>query len=43
LPLAWGAYRGSRIGLFTFNPAGDAGHVDIDRVAYPVNRAAARD
>ena len=42
LPLAWGSYRGSRIGLFTFNPAGEAGHVDIDRVDYPVSLRAAR-
>lgn len=28
--LAWGSYRGDRLGLFTFNPAVDAGHVDVD-------------
>lgn len=39
LPLTWGAYRGSRIGLFTFNPAKDAGYVDIDWVRYPINGA----
>jgi len=33
-PLTWGAYRGSRAGLFTFNPAGDEGYVDIDKVTY---------
>jgi beta-xylosidase len=33
-PLTWGAYRGSRAGLFTFNPAGDNGYVDIDKVTY---------
>jgi hypothetical protein len=35
-PLTWGGYRGSRIGLFTFNPAGEQGHVDIDQVNYPI-------
>ncbi|MGH8853683.1 MAG: family 43 glycosylhydrolase [Telluria sp.] len=34
-PLTWGAYRGSRIGLFTFNSARDEGYVDIDWVRYP--------
>jgi hypothetical protein len=37
VPLAWGAYRGSRVGLFTFNPAGERGYVDIDRVDYAVD------
>jgi beta-xylosidase len=41
-PLAWGAYRGSRIGLFTFNPSGEKGYVDVDEVSYAVdNRAGA--
>jgi hypothetical protein len=41
-PLTWGAYRGSRIGLFTFNPVGERGYVDIDQVDYPIdNRAGA--
>jgi hypothetical protein len=35
-PLAWGSYRGSRIGLFTFNPSGEKGHVDVDEVIYDV-------
>ena len=34
VPLRWGAYRGSRIGLFTFNATGEHGHVDIATVAY---------
>lgn len=33
-PLTWGSYRGSRAGLFTFNPAGEHGYVDIDTVTY---------
>ena len=33
-PLTWGAYRGSRAGLFTFNPAAEKGYVDIDHVTY---------
>lgn len=41
-PLTWGAYRGSRVGLFTFNPAGERGYVDVDGVTYAVdNRAGA--
>lgn len=35
-PLTWGAYRGSRVGVFTFNPAGERGYVDVDRVDYDV-------
>ncbi len=38
--LAWGNYRGDRIGLFTFNDAGDSGYVDIDWFHYDVSRAA---
>jgi beta-xylosidase len=42
VPLTWGAYRGSRVGMFTFNPAGERGYVDVDRVVYDVdNRATA--
>jgi beta-xylosidase len=41
-PLTWGAYRGSRIGLFTFNPGGERGYVDVDQVTYDIdNRAGA--
>jgi hypothetical protein len=36
VPLTWGAYRGSRVGLFTFNPAGERGYVDVDRVDYAI-------
>jgi beta-xylosidase len=35
-PLTWGAYRGGRVGVFTFNPAGERGYVDVDRVDYDV-------
>ena len=42
-PLTWGAYRGSRVGLFTFNPSAERGYVDIDSVAYDVDdRSGAR-
>jgi hypothetical protein len=34
--LTWGAYRGSRVGLFTFNPAADRGYVDVDGVEYAI-------
>jgi beta-xylosidase len=37
-PLTWGAYRGSRVGVFTFNPAGERGYVDVDRVEYTIDR-----
>ncbi len=41
-PLTWGAYRGSRAGLFTFNPKGELGYVDVDAVSYAIdNRAGA--
>jgi hypothetical protein len=36
-PLTWGAYRGSRVGVFTFNPAGERGHVDVDKVHYSID------
>jgi hypothetical protein len=29
-PLAWGNYRGDRIGIYSYNDAGDAGYVDVD-------------
>lgn len=35
-PLTWGAYRGSRTGLFSYNPAAERGYVDIDAVDYPI-------
>ena len=38
--LTWGAYRGSRVGLFTFNPAGERGYVDIDQVDYAIDHGA---
>ncbi len=33
-PLAWGAYRGDRIGLFTYNNKSETGYVDIDWLHY---------
>jgi hypothetical protein len=41
-PLTWGAYRGGRVGVFTFNPMGERGHVDVDRVVYAVDNHAGR-
>jgi beta-xylosidase len=32
--LTWGSYRGDRVGLYTFNDAGDRGFVDIRRFTY---------
>jgi hypothetical protein len=41
-PLTWGAYRGSRAGLFTFNSTREQGYVDVDSVTYAIdNRAGA--
>jgi hypothetical protein len=36
--LVWGSCRGDRVGLFTFNNAADAGHVDVDSVRYAITR-----
>ena len=33
-PLAWGNYRGDRIGLYSFNAKGEAGFVDADYFRY---------
>jgi polygalacturonase/beta-xylosidase len=33
-PLAWGNYRGDRLGLYSYNPRGDAGYVDVDYFHY---------
>jgi beta-xylosidase len=41
--LTWGAYRGGRVGLFTFNPLKEQGYVDIDSVQYAIDRGAAPD
>jgi len=42
--MAWGSYRGDRIGIFCFNDKGDAGYVDVDFFEYdysgPMNRKA---
>ncbi len=32
--LSWGDYRGDRLGIFTYNNKGDAGHVDCDSFTY---------
>ena len=32
--LAWGAYRGDRLGLFTYNNTANAGYVDFDWIHY---------
>jgi len=37
VPLSWGAYRGSRVGVYTFNPAGERGVVDVDRATYVID------
>lgn len=34
--LGWGHYRGDRIGLFTFNPRGEAGQALFERFDYDV-------
>jgi beta-xylosidase len=36
--LSWGAYRGDRIGLYTFNDIEDQGHVDFSDFSYLVER-----
>jgi hypothetical protein len=36
----WGAYRGDRLGLFTFNPVGEMGYIDIDTVKYAIANGA---
>ncbi len=35
-PRPYSHYRGGRVGLYTCNPAGEAGHVDVDRFYYPL-------
>ncbi len=37
--LAWGAYRGDRIGIYTYNNESDAGHLDIDYFIYRLNKS----
>jgi beta-xylosidase len=36
--LAWGAYRGDRVGLFTFNDSGVKGYVDMDGFDYQCDK-----
>lgn len=38
--LSWGHYRGDRIGLFSYNDAAEAGHVDVDSFRQSFSRAA---
>jgi len=33
-PLEWANYRGSRLGIFTYNDDGEAGDVDVDAFRY---------
>ena len=33
-PLAWGHYRGDRIGIYTFHDNAQTGHVDVDFFRY---------
>jgi len=33
-PLAWGHYRGDRIGIYSYNNKAEAGHVDVDSFHY---------
>jgi hypothetical protein len=40
--LAWGDYRGDRIGIFTFNNKSDTGYVDVDSFIYTYDSAAGR-
>ena len=37
-PLTWGAYRGDRVGLFTFNAEAEKGYVDVHDFAYSAAR-----
>lgn len=36
-PMAWGNYRGSRIGLYNYNNQNETGHIDIDNFTYTIN------
>jgi beta-xylosidase len=40
--LAWGDYRGDRIGIFTYNNDAEAGYVDCDSFTYRYDSPAAR-
>jgi beta-xylosidase len=39
--LAWGDYRGDRLGIFTYNNKGEAGYVDCDYFTYDYDAASA--
>jgi beta-xylosidase len=36
--LMWGAYRGDRSGIFSYNNKADAGHVDVDYFQYKYSK-----
>jgi beta-xylosidase len=36
--LAWGSYRGDRIGLYSYNNKGEAGYLDVDFLRYDYGR-----
>ena len=40
--LGWGDYRGDRIGIFTYNNKGEAGHIDCDSFVYRYDSALTR-
>ena len=40
--LAWGDYRGDRLGIFTYNNKGEAGYVDCDSFTYDYDSSSAR-
>jgi beta-xylosidase len=40
--LTWGSYRGDRIGIYTYNSLGEAGHLDVDWFHYTYAGPASR-
>ena len=40
--LAWGSYRGSRIGIYSFNNLSDTGHIDIDEFNFFITHQSIR-
>ena len=38
-PLKWASYRGDRIAIYSFNPLGEDGYVDIETFDYPLRPA----
>ncbi|TKC06828.1 glycosyl hydrolase 43 family protein [Pedobacter polaris] len=37
--LMWGAYRGDRIGIYTYNNEADEGYLDVDYFSYRLNKS----